>query len=208
MTGKTEIIHKEQALPGSLEPMPVTEEHVVFHCSLLPPWPEHMKVALFGMGCFWGAERLFWQQPGVYLTMVGYAGGFTVNPTYEQVCTGETGQAEVVQVVFDPELVSYRQLLSLFWGSHDPTQGMRQGNDIGTQYRSVLYTTTPEQQLEAQATLMLMQQQLSARGMGEITTEIAPRPTFYYAETEHQQYLARHPNGYCGLQGTGVSCPL
>lgn len=208
MAGRTEMIHSGQSLPSSSEPMLVTEEHVVFHRSLLPPWPERMAMALFGMGCFWGAERLFWQQPGVYLTMVGYAGGFTVNPSYEQVCTGETGQAEVVQVVFDPELVSYRQLLSLFWENHDPTQGMRQGNDIGTQYRSVIYTTDAEQQLEAQATLVLMQQQLSARGMGEITTMIEPRPTFYYAETSHQQYLARHPNGYCGLKGTGVSCPL
>lgn len=208
MAGNTEMVQAEQSLPGSSEPMAVTEEHQVFGRSLLPPWPAHMETTLFGMGCFWGAERLFWQQPGVYLTMVGYAGGFTVNPTYKQVCTGDTGHAEVVQVVFDPEVISYRQLLALFWENHDPTQGMRQGNDIGTQYRSVIYTTSPEQQMEAQATLVFVQQQLEAKGLGEITTVIEPMPTFYYAETGHQQYLARHLNGYCGLKGTGVTCPL
>ncbi|CAM3819059.1 peptide-methionine (S)-S-oxide reductase MsrA [Parendozoicomonas haliclonae] len=208
MAGKTEMITVEQALPGSAEPMQVTEEHVVFHRSLLPPWPDNMQVAVFGMGCFWGVERLFWQQPGVYLTMVGYAGGFTENPTYEQVCSGDTGHAEVVRVVFDPAEISYRQLLALFWEQHNPTQGMRQGNDIGTQYRSVIFTDSAEQEQQARESLERFQAGLAEQGLGTITTDIEPMAPFYYAETYHQQYLARNPEGYCGLKGTGVVCPI
>ncbi len=208
MSDKMQMIEPEHALAGSPEPMPVTEEHAIFHRPLVEPWPENMQVAVFGMGCFWGVERLFWKQPGVYLTMVGYAGGFTVNPTYEQVCTGETGQVEVVRVVFDPAIISYRQLLALFWENHDPTQGMRQGNDLGTQYRSVIFTDSDEQQSEALALLVTMQHELTENGLGEITTTIEPMSTFYYAEGYHQQYLEKNPNGYCGLKGTGVVCAI
>ncbi len=208
MIDKMHMIEAEHALAGSPEPIDVTVEHAIFHRPLVEPWPENMQEAVFGMGCFWGVERLFWQQPGVYLTMVGYAGGFTVNPTYEQVCTGETGQVEVVRIIFDPALISYRQLLALFWENHDPTQGMRQGNDLGTQYRSVIFTNSEEQQAEALALLVSMQHELTEEGFGEITTTIEPMTTFYYAEDYHQQYLAKNPNGYCAMKGTGVVCAI
>ena len=208
MAGVTTMVGAEQALPGAVEPMGVTEPHVVFNRSLLAPWPDHCQEIVLGMGCFWGAERLFWKQAGVYLTMVGYAGGFTPNPTYEQVCSGLTGHAEVVRVVFDPAEISLAQLLALFWEQHDPTQGMKQGGDIGTQYRSVIYTTADEQIAQANESLDTFQQGLSEKGLGAITTEIKPLDMFYYAETYHQQYLARNPGGYCGLKGTGVTCPI
>nr|WP_230460370.1 peptide-methionine (S)-S-oxide reductase MsrA [Sansalvadorimonas verongulae] len=188
--------------------MGVTEPHVVFNRSLLAPWPDHCQEIVLGMGCFWGAERLFWQKPGVYLTMVGYAGGFTPNPTYQQVCTGETGHAEVVRVVFDPAEISLAQILAMFWEQHDPTQGMKQGGDVGTQYRSAIYITDEEQSAQARESLHMFQQGLAKKGLGDITTEIKPLDTFYYAETYHQQYLARNPEGYCGLKGTGVVCPI
>ena len=208
MAGVTTMVGVEQALPGAAEPMGVTEPHVVFNRPLLSPWPDHCQDIVLGMGCFWGAERLFWKQPGVYLTMVGYAGGFTPNPTYEQVCSGLTGHAEVVRVVFDPAEISLAQLLALFWEQHDPTQGMKQGGDVGTQYRSVIYTTADEQVAQAGESLEAFQNGLSEKGLGAITTEIKPLDTFYYAETYHQQYLARNPGGYCGLKGTGVTCPI
>ena len=173
-----------------------------------PPFPQGSEVAVFGLGCFWGAERKFWQTPGVVSTMVGYAGGTTENPTYKEVCTGHTGHAEVVQVVFDPTVVSYDALLEVFWENHDPTQGMRQGNDVGTQYRSAIYAVTPEQQAQAEASRDAFQTALTRAGHGKITTEIAPAPEFYYAEDYHQQYLHKNPDGYCGLAGTGVSCPV
>ena len=207
--GKTaQMPTPEQALPGRDEPMPVPESHFVNGHPLLPPYPDGMAQALFGLGCFWGAERRFWETPGVYVTAVGYAGGYTPNPTYREVCSGMTGHNEVVRVVFDPALVSYGQLLQVFWESHDPTQGMRQGNDVGTQYRSGIYTCGDEQQQTALASRDLFQQALTAAGRGTITTEIRPAPPFYYAEHYHQQYLAKVPNGYCGLGGTGVSCDV
>ena len=188
--------------------MPVPEQHYVNGHTLVPPFPAHLEQAVFGMGCFWGVERIFWQLDGVYTTAVGYAGGLTPNPTYEEVCSGMTGHNEVVMVVFDPSVVSYASLLQTFWEGHNPTQGMRQGNDLGTQYRSGIYTFDDEQAKLAQASGENFQDSLDAAGFGDITTEILPVPTFYYAEEYHQQYLAKNPNGYCGLGGTGVSCPI
>jgi len=188
--------------------MPVPAQHFVSFNPLTPPWPEGMETAVFGLGCFWGAERKFWEAKGVYSTAVGFAGGYTPNPTYEEVCSGRTGHAEVVLVVFDPKVISYDSLLKIFWESHDPTQGMRQGNDVGTQYRSAIYTNTPEQRKAAEESRERYQEQLDKARYGTITTEIADAGPFYYAESYHQQYLAKNPNGYCGLGGTGVSCPV
>lgn len=205
-TGKTmEIPDPAQALPGRDQPLEVPERHFVNGNRLLPPFPDGTALALFGLGCFWGAERVFWQQPGVYSTMVGYAGGHTPNPTYREVCSGMTGHNEVVRVVYEPESVPYERLLQLFWQSHDPTQGMRQGNDVGTQYRSGVYTYDAAQQEAAEASREAYQRALRDAGYGSITTEIRQAPTFYYAEAYHQQYLAKNPGGYCGLGGTGVS---
>ena len=187
--------------------MPLPEQHFVNRHPLAGPYPDGMKQALFGLGCFWGAERVFWQAPGVWVTAVGYAGGSTPNATYEEVCSGRTGHTEAVLVVYDPKLTSYEALLKLFWESHDPTQGMRQGNDVGTQYRSAIYTFSPEQQTAAEASRQAYEGQLEAAGLGKITTEIRDAPPFYFAEGYHQQYLAKNPNGYCGLGGTGVACP-
>ena len=187
--------------------MPVTDAHFVNGHSLIAPFPEGMVVAVFGMGCFWGAERKFWEVPGVYSTAVGYAGGVTPNPNYREVCGGLTGHTEVVLVVFNPTVVSYGEILKAFWENHDPTQGMRQGNDVGTQYRSAIYTTTPEQLRAATASREAYQSRLTAASFGPITTEVASAPPFYYAEDYHQQYLAKNPGGYCGIGGTGVSCP-
>ena len=198
----------EDALPGRDTEMPVPDAHEVLGTPLKPPFPEGMETAVFGLGCFWGAERVFWQAPGVYTTAVGYAGGVTPNPTYEEVCSGGTGHTEAVLVVFDPQKTSYDALLKLFWENHDPTQGMRQGNDVGTQYRSAIYATSPEQRAAAEASRETFQKMLSESGYGEITTEVAEAGPFYYAESYHQQYLAKNPNGYCGLGGTGVSCPV
>jgi peptide-methionine (S)-S-oxide reductase len=207
---KTRMVTADEALPGRTNSMPVVEHHAVTGHRIVPPFPDGMRTAVFGMGCFWGAERLFWQTPGVYSTAVGYAGGYTPNPNYQEVCTGRTGHAEVVLVVFNPAQVSYPELLRVFWEGHDPTQGMRQGNDWGTQYRSAIYTTDADQAAEAEASRATYQQALTAAGRGQITTEIAPLRNFYYAEDYHQQYLsdAKNPNGYCGLGGTGVSCPV
>jgi len=196
----------EKALPGRATAVPVPDSHVVSGAPLLPPFPRGYEQAVFGLGCFWGAERRFWQQRGVYSTSVGYTAGGTPNPSYEEVCSGLTGHAEAVRVVFDPAVVSYEDLLKVFWESHDPTQGMRQGNDVGTQYRSAIFTYGEDQQAQAEASRSTFQQALSSAGYGAITTEIAPAPPFYYAEHYHQQYLAKVPNGYCGLGGTGVSC--
>ncbi len=197
-----------EALPGRKAKMPVQEAHFVNGHPLVPPFPAGLELALFGLGCFWGAERKFWQARGVYTTAVGYAAGITPNPTYEEVCTGMTGHNEVVRVVFDPKATSYDALLKVFWESHDPTQGMRQGNDVGTQYRSGIYVYSPEQRAKAEASKAAYQRVLSKAGYGEITTEILDAPEFYYAEDYHQQYLAKNPAGYCGLGGTGVSCPV
>jgi peptide-methionine (S)-S-oxide reductase len=197
----------ERALLGRAEPLPTAGFHYVNGNPLQPPFPAGMATALFGLGCFWGAERKFWQMPGVYVTAVGYAGGSTPNPAYQEVCTGLTGHAEVVLVVFDPQQVSYEALLKVFWESHDPTQGMRQGNDVGTQYRSAIYTSSAAQQAAAEASRERYQRVLTAAGHGSITTEIASASEFYYAEGYHQQYLAKNPGGYCGLGGTGVACP-
>jgi peptide-methionine (S)-S-oxide reductase len=205
---KTKMIDTERALPGREEEMRVPERHFVLGTPLKPPFPEGMQTAVFGMGCFWGAERKFWEADGVYTTAVGYAGGFTPNPTYEEVCSGSTGHNEVVLVVFDPEKTSYDEMLRIFWENHDPTQGMRQGNDIGTQYRSAIYLTDPSQAEAAEKSLRLYSDKLAQAGYGEITTEIKSEQPFYYAEEYHQQYLAKVPNGYCGLGGTGVSCPI
>jgi peptide-methionine (S)-S-oxide reductase len=196
-----------EALPGRTARMPLPEAHFVNGHPLAPPFPAGLETAVFGLGCFWGAERVFWRLPGVYTTAVGYAGGYSPNPTYEEVCSGQTGHAEVVLVVYDPKQVSYETLLKTFWESHDPTQGMRQGNDVGTQYRSAIYATTPEQKRAAEASRAMYQKALAAAGRGEITTEIRDAPEFFYAEDYHQQYLAKNPNGYCGLGGTGVTCP-
>jgi peptide-methionine (S)-S-oxide reductase len=204
---KLRIPSPGEALPGRRERMPVPERHFVNGHRLEPPFPEGTELALFGLGCFWGAERLFWKFEGVYTTAVGYAGGHTPNPTYEEVCSGLTGHSEVVRVVFDPARTSYATLLRTFWESHDPTQGMRQGNDVGTQYRSGIYTYSEAQRGAALASREAYQKALSAGGFGEITTEILPAPEFYYAEAYHQQYLAKNPAGYCGLGGTGVGCP-
>ncbi len=197
-----------EALPGCARPIPTGAEHFVSKRPLKGPYPEGLETALFGMGCFWGAERLFWQTPGVWVTAVGYAGGTTPNPTYQETCTGLTGHAEVVLVVFDPKAVSYADLLKLFWESHDPTQGMRQGNDVGSTYRSAIYTFGAAQQQAALASRDAYQAALDASGRGKITTEIAPAPEFYFAEADHQQYLAKNPYGYCGLKGTGVACAV
>ncbi len=198
---------KSEALPGRAGAMPVPERHYVSGNPLQGPFPENMQTAVFGLGCFWGAERRFWETDGVYTTAVGYAGGITPNPTYEEVCSGDTGHAEVVLVVYDPAFVRYETLLGVFWESHDPTQGMRQGNDVGTQYRSAIYTLDDIQQRAARQSLDAYQAELGKAGFGDITTEITPLDTFFYAEDYHQQYLAKNPGGYCGLGGTGVSCP-
>ena len=205
---KMDMVDAADALPGRDQAMPVPERHDVLGTPISPPFPEGLEQAVFGMGCFWGAERVFWQGPGVYTTAVGYAGGFTPNPSYEEVCSAKTGHAEVVLVVFDPKQTSYEAILKLFWENHDPTQGMRQGNDVGTQYRSAIYTTSDAQREAAESSRRVFQRELSGGRYGEITTEIAPLTDFYYAEDYHQQYLAKNPNGYCGLGGTGVSCPV
>ena len=198
----------DQALPGRDTPMRVPNKHAVNGARLTPPFPAGLEQAVFGMGCFWGAERKFWQAPGVYSTAVGYAGGYTPNPTYKEVCSGMTGHTEAVLVVFDPKVTSYDAMLKVFWESHDPTQGMRQGNDVGTQYRSAIYTFSQEQRAAAEASRAMFQDQLTNADYGRITTEIADAPPFYYAEDYHQQYLHKNPGGYCGLGGTGVSCPV
>ena len=198
----------EDTLPGRETPMPVVEPHVVLGTPIVPPFPEGTESAIFGMGCFWGAERLFWKLPDVYTTAVGYAGGTTPNPTYEEACSGRTGHTEAVLVVFDPSLISYDELLKTFWEGHDPTQGMRQGNDVGSQYRSAVYWTTDAQRDAVLASRDLYQQELTRARHGQISTETAQAGTFYYAENYHQQYLARNPNGYCGIGGTGVACPI
>jgi len=205
---KTAMPAPDQALPGRSETMKVPARHDVLGTPLAPPFPAGMELALFGLGCFWGAERKFWQVPGVYSTAVGYAAGATPNPSYEEVCSGMTGHNEVVRVVFDPRKGSYETLLKTFWESHDPTQGMRQGNDVGTQYRSGIYVHSPEQRRLAEASRDAFQAALKKSGYGAITTEIVDAPEFYYAEDYHQQYLAKNPRGYCGLGGTGVTCPV
>ena len=206
---KAEMPDPDRALPGRDKPaFAVPAEHFVTHNRIQPPFPAGLETAMFGMGCFWGAERKFWQTPGVYATAAGYAAGFTPNPTYEEVCSGYTGHNEVVKVWFDPKKISYEALLKVFWESHDPTQGMRQGNDVGTQYRSGIYTFSSQQKKAAEVSRDLFQKELDKNGMGSITTEILDAPPFYYAEDYHQQYLAKNPNGYCGLGGTGVSCPI
>jgi peptide-methionine (S)-S-oxide reductase len=205
---KLRLPRPDQALPGRADAMAVPETHFVNKNRIVPPFPAGLEQAVFAMGCFWGAERKFWQAPGVYATAVGYAGGYTQNPSYKEVCSGMTGHAEVVLVVFDPRVTSYDALLKIFWENHDPTQGMRQGNDVGTQYRSAIYVHTPEQRRAAEASRDAFQEQLTAAGYGRVTTEIADAPPFYYAEDYHQQYLAKNPGGYCGLGGTGVSCGL
>jgi peptide-methionine (S)-S-oxide reductase len=197
-----------EALPGRDRPMPVPDRHHVNGRPLTGPFPEGLETAVFGLGCFWGAERVFWQLPGVHTTAVGYAGGHTPNPTYEEVCSGLTGHTEAVLVVFDPKVITYDRLLAAFWEAHDPTQGMRQGNDIGTQYRSAIYTTSDAQREAAERSLTAYQSVLTDAGYGAITTELAPAGPFYYAEDYHQQYLSKNPNGYCGLGGTGLSCPV
>jgi len=196
------------ALPGRDVPLPTAETHFVNGRALKGPYPDGLEEAYFGLGCFWGAERKFWQAPGVWLTAVGYQSGLTPNPTYEEVCSGMTGHNEVVKVVFDPEKISYDELLRIFWESHDPTQGMRQGNDVGTQYRSGIYVTSAAQKAAAEASMRGYGEALAARGYGPATTEIIDAPTFFYAEDYHQQYLAKNPAGYCGLGGTGVACPI
>lgn len=204
----TTLPSKQEALPGRNTPMTLPDRHFVNGAPLKGPFAEHLEQAVLGLGCFWGAERRFWETPGVYTTSVGYAGGITPNPDYREVCSGKTGHTEVVMVVFDPATVSYEDLLKVFWESHDPTQGMRQGNDTGTQYRSAIYTFSDEQQSVAQRSLAAYQEALSRTGHGNITTEILPLDAYYYAEEYHQQYLAKNPGGYCGIGGTGVSCPI
>jgi peptide-methionine (S)-S-oxide reductase len=199
---------REEALPGRSTPLQVPETHFVNGHRIVPPFPAGLKEAVFGLGCFWGAERILWQLPGVYSTAVGYAGGFTPNPTYQEVCTGQTGHSEVVRVIYDPAKVHYEDLLKLFWESHDPTQGMRQGNDVGTQYRSLIYVLDEEQKEAAEESREVYQKRLAQAGRGKITTDIATAPPFFYAEDYHQQYLAKNPDGYCGIKGTGVSCPI
>jgi peptide-methionine (S)-S-oxide reductase len=205
---KNHLPTPDEALPGRDETMPVPAAHFVNGHTLKPPFPEGLETAMFGLGCFWGAERLFWKLPGVFTTAVGYAGGITPNPSYHEVCSGRTGHTEAVLVVFDPAVISYDQLLKSFWEGHNPTQGMRQGNDVGTQYRSGIYTYSDDQLAAAKTSRDMYQDVLNAAGYGEITTEILPAPTFYYAEDYHQQYLAKNPGGYCGLGGTGLSCPV
>lgn len=207
-TKKLKLPTPAEALPGRPEEMPVPPKHEVLGTPLKGPVPEGFEEAVFGMGCFWGVERKFYQTPGVYSTAAGYAGGHTPNPTYREVCSGLTGHNEVVRVVYDPKKVSYEQLLRVFWENHDPTQGMRQGNDVGTQYRSGIYYTSDAQKRAAEASRDAYQQALKAKGYGEISTEILPAPPFYYAEDYHQQYLEKNPGGYCGIGGTGVSCPV
>jgi peptide-methionine (S)-S-oxide reductase len=202
------MVSAAEALPGRDETMPVPARHEVLDAPIAPPFPDGLEQAVVGMGCFWGAERIFWQAPGVYTTAVGYAGGFTKNPTYEEVCSGRTGHTEAVLVVFDPQQTSYEEILRLFWENHDPTQGMRQGNDQGTQYRSAIYTTNDAQRAAAESSRSMFQGELARAGYGEISTEIADAGPFYYAEAYHQQYLAKNPMGYCGLGGTGVACPV
>jgi peptide-methionine (S)-S-oxide reductase len=209
MRKKVEMPRPEDALPGRPDAIPTATHHFINGQALQPPWPAGFQTAIFGLGCFWGAERKFWEMgDGVHITAVGYSAGFTPNPTYEQVCSGQTGHNEVVLVVFDPTKVSYERLLKTFWESHDPTQGMRQGNDVGTQYRSGVYVTSAEQRAQAEASRAVFGKALAARGYGAITTEIEDAGPFYYAEAYHQQYLAKNPGGYCGLGGTGVSCPV
>jgi peptide-methionine (S)-S-oxide reductase len=206
---KTEMVAQRDALAGRTDQaMPVPDSHTVLGHPLVGPWPEGFQIAVFAMGCFWGAERIFWRVPGVWSTFVGYAGGYTPNPTYEEVCSGQTGHTEAVGVVFDPSVVSFEQLLATFWEGHDPTQGMRQGNDVGTQYRSAIYLTDESQRSAVESTRATFQERLRAAGYGDITTEVAPLGDFYYAEPYHQQYLDKNPNGYCGIGGTGVSCPV
>jgi len=205
---KTRMIAPDAALPGRAQPIPTAERHFVLGTPIQPPFPDGFVRAIVGMGCFWGAERDFWQASGVYTTAVGYSGGYTPNPTYEEVCSGSTGHTEAVLVVFDPAAISYEQILRIFWEGHDPTQSMRQGADVGTQYRSAVYFDSPGQEAEIRATRDAYAAELAARGFGEITTEIAPAGSFYYAEEYHQQYLAKNPAGYCGHGGTGVSCPI
>ncbi len=205
---KSEMVAAEAALAGREREMAVPATHHVLGNPLKGPFPDGLEMMVVGMGCFWGAERKFWEIEGVFTTAVGYAGGFTPNPTYEETCTGRTGHTEAVLVVFDPARVGYEALLRVFWENHDPTQGMRQGNDVGSQYRSAIYTTTPEQAAAAESSKAMFEEALAARGYGAVTTEIAPAGPFYYAEGYHQQYLARNPGGYCGLGGTGVSCPV
>ncbi|RZI99374.1 MAG: peptide-methionine (S)-S-oxide reductase MsrA [Brevundimonas sp.] len=208
LSQKTTMPTPAAALPGREAPLHTDEVHYVSGRPLKGPHPEGFQTAIFGMGCFWGVERLFWNLPGVWVTAAGYAGGFTPNPTYEETCTGRTGHTEVVQVVFNPAETSYEALLKVFWEGHDPTQGMRQGNDVGTTYRSAIYYLNDEQKAEAEASRDLYQKALNAAGMGQITTEIAPAGPFYFAEDYHQAYLAKVPNGYCGIGGTGVTCPI
>ncbi len=205
---KLRLLPRDEALPGRAQPIPVAATHFVNGAPTQAPFPTGMEMALFGMGCFWGAEREFWQIEGVFTTAVGYAGGYTPNPTYREVCSERTGHNEVARIVFDPTVVSYAALLKIFWESHDPTQGMRQGNDIGTQYRSGIYYYNDAQRCAAEASRLAYQEVLAAAGYGPITTEMLPAPEFYYAEDYHQQYLAKNPGGYCGLGGTGVSCPV
>jgi len=204
---KVIIPSAEEALPGRASPMAVADAHFVTGNPLKPPFPDGLQMALFAMGCFWGAERMFWRAQGIYTTMVGYAGGHTPNPTYEETCSGLTGHAEAVRVVFDPTVIGYPDLLKMFWEGHDPTQGMRQGNDVGTQYRSAIYTYGADQRDQAESSRSAYRQALRDAGAGDITTEIVDAPEFYYAEDAHQQYLAKNPGGYCGLGGTGVACP-
>jgi len=208
MSTKTMMPEPDAALKGREASMPVADPHAVHGTPLQPPFPAGLEQAMFGMGCFWGAERKFWQKPGVYSTAAGYAGGYTKNPTYEEVCSGRTGHTEVVLVVFDPKVTSYDAMLKVFWENHDPTQGMQQGNDVGTQYRSAIYTTTPEQKAAAEASRASYQDRLTAAGYGRVTTEILDAPPFYYAEDYHQQYLHKNPDGYCGIGGTGVACQV
>jgi peptide-methionine (S)-S-oxide reductase len=205
---KTRMINRERALPGREEKMPIAGPHDVLGTPIEPPFPDGVATAVFGMGCFWGAERVFWEAPGVYTTAVGYAGGYTPNPTYEEVCSGSTGHTEAVLVAYDTAKTSYEEMLKLFWENHDPTQGMRQGNDMGTQYRSAILWTSEAQRDAAVASRDAYAESLKAAGYGDVTTEIAEAGPFYYAEAYHQQYLAKVPNGYCGLGGTGVSCPI
>ncbi len=205
---KMQMVGAADALPGRAEPIPTAKTHFLSDLPLKSPVPAGMAEAMFGMGCFWGVERMFWQREGVWLTMVGYAGGLTPNPTYEEVCSGQTGHNEVVRVIYNPAVVSYEELLQVFWEGHDPTQGMRQGNDMGTQYRSGIYTYSAEQMAAAERTKAEFQPRLAQAGYGTITTEILDAPEFFFAEDYHQQYLAKNPGGYCGLGGTGVTCPV
>jgi peptide-methionine (S)-S-oxide reductase len=205
---KTQMIAPEDALPGRDSPIPTSETHYVLGTPIKPPFPEGVKTAVFAMGCFWGAERMFWEAPGVYTTAVGYAGGTTPNPTYEEVCSGRTGHTEAVLVAYDPQKTSYEELLKIYWEGHDPTQGMRQGNDVGTQYRSAAYYADDAQREAIEVSQAMFSERLRGAGYGDVTTEVAPAGPFYYAEDYHQQYLAKNPNGYCGIGGTGVSCPV